>query len=185
MIRALFTVAALALVALAAGGSRDALAGGGCHADTGVVTDEATTNVDLTAACFQPMVVRVDEGATVTWTNRDTMTHTITGVAQSFGNYDELRLDDTLSATFENAGVFPYYCALHPSMVGAVVVGDGVPAGSDDTAAAITSTDSGGDGGTSTSTIAGIIAAIGVAGAAVGLVGSRVLASRRTRKAVS
>jgi plastocyanin len=176
----LLAMVVIVLAGLASAGPGEAMAGGGCHADTGIVTDAATTNVDMTAACYQPMVVRVNEGDTVTWTNRDTMTHMVTGVAQSFGNYDGVAYNGTVTATFDDAGVFPYFCALHPSMVGAVVVGDGAPGA--DAAAAITSS-GGDDGGTSTSTIAGIVAAIGVAGAAVGLVGSRVLSGRRSREA--
>jgi hypothetical protein len=34
-------------------------------------------------------------------------------------------LNDTVSYRFQNSGVFPYFCLIHPGMVGAVVVGDG------------------------------------------------------------
>jgi hypothetical protein len=80
-----------------------------------------------------------------------------------------------VSYTFEEVGVFPYFCVFHPAMVGAVVVGDGAADG-DAAAANKTATEDG--GGASASTIAGIIAAVTVGAAAVGLVGNRVLSRR-------
>jgi plastocyanin len=55
--------------------------------------------------------------------NRDDVAHTVTGVRNTFGDYNELLKDDTFAHTFEAEGVFPYFCVVHPSMVGAVVVG--------------------------------------------------------------
>ena len=88
----------------------------------------------LEKRCFEPTVVRVDAGQTVTFTNKDPDAHAVTGVANSWGTYDELGQGDTVSYQFDEAGVFPYFCVLHPSMVGAVVVGDGVPAAASRTA---------------------------------------------------
>lgn len=119
-------VAASVLV-LAAGmvaGARDALAGGGCHDE--VMSDATGVAVDLKGSCFWPTVVRVQAGGTVTWTNRDAgILHTVTGVAQSWGTYDEVAQGESVAYQFDNSGVFPYFCLLHPSMIGAVVVGDG------------------------------------------------------------
>ena len=82
-----------------------------------------------------PTVVRVDAGSTITWTNRDEALHTVTGTdvrsgrpgAGSWGSLEELSQNQTFSHTFNDAGVYPYYCMLHPGMIGAVVVGNGVP----------------------------------------------------------
>ncbi len=100
--------------------------GGGCHA--GGVTDAKAVAVDLSASCFTPTVVRVDPGSEVTWTNRDSYDHTVTGVAGSWGTFDTLAGGASVTYRFEKAGVYPYFCLLHPGMVGAVVVGDGTPA---------------------------------------------------------
>jgi plastocyanin len=124
--------AAIAGLALASGG-HGAHAGGGCHSD--VLSDEANTQVELTKNCFAPIVARVQPGDTVTFTNGDPDAHTVTGVANSWGTYDELGQSDTVSYQFDEAGVFPYFCVLHPSMAGAVVVGDSVPAAASRTAA--------------------------------------------------
>jgi plastocyanin len=97
--------------------------GGGCHSEA--FSDQQGVTVDLRDACFTPTVIRVQPGQSVTWTNRDPMPHTVTGAALRWGNYDELSGGDKVTYRFQTSGVFPYFCVIHPSMVGAVVVGDG------------------------------------------------------------
>jgi plastocyanin len=106
--------------------SDPASAGGGCHSD--ILTDAPGVAVSLEKRCFEPMVVRVDAGDQVTWTNNDPDAHAVTGVANSWGDYTELGQGDTVTYQFDESGVFPYFCYIHPSMVGAVVVGDGTSA---------------------------------------------------------
>ena len=98
--------------------------GGGCHASS-PIADEAATTVRLVQNCFGPTVTRVDRGATVTFINDDPTPHTVTGAAMTWGNTANLLQGDTLQATFDDDGVYPYACILHPGMVGAVVVGSG------------------------------------------------------------
>jgi len=114
---------ALAVGALALAGGAPAEAGGGCH-DT-ILKDERGVAVDLKGSCFWPTVVRIDEGQQITWTNRDDTAHTVTGVANSWGTSDQMSQGNSVTYSFAKSGVFPYFCYLHPSMVGAVVVGDG------------------------------------------------------------
>ena len=52
----------------------------------------------------------------------------ITGAANSFGDYEEFFQGQSVTHTFAKSGVYPYVCVLHPTMVGAVVVGDGAAA---------------------------------------------------------
>ena len=75
---------------------------------------------------FQPGALEVRAGARVTWTNQDDITHTVTSGLP--GNPDG-RFDVQLagigasgSASFAEPGVYPYFCARHPSMRGEVVV---------------------------------------------------------------
>jgi len=51
--------------------------------------------------------------------------HTVTGVANSWGTDEQIAEGQSVSYKFDKSGVFPYFCYLHPSMAGAVVVGDG------------------------------------------------------------
>lgn len=111
--------AALLLVSGLAGVSPVA-AGGGCHVQG--INSERGNEVRLTKNCFFPTVLHVAAGTTVRWTNEDGFEHTITAAGRLF--------DRTVNGVtshefrFDSAGVYPYYCMLHPGMAGAVVVGD-------------------------------------------------------------
>ena len=83
--------------------------------------------VDLT---FQPPTIEVDAGGSVTWTNEDSLPHTVTGRTADF-NSGVMQNGASFSQTFDEAGTFDYFCAIHPSMSGTVVVGE--PAADDDT----------------------------------------------------
>lgn len=103
-----------------------AAAGGGCLPDQEVeLTSSARRTVGISNCAFVDTVTYVDAGQTVQWVNEDHVPHTVTGAAGSWGSDEILNLTDRASYTFEEEGVFPYFCALHPAMVGAVVVGDG------------------------------------------------------------
>lgn len=101
-----------------------AAGGGGCHGSYQV--DGRGVSVSLSNACFDPLVVRVDPGQSVTWTNSDDMAHNLVGSAMEWGSDGDLRRGDAVTIDFDKPGTFPYACTLHPGMIGAVVVGDGV-----------------------------------------------------------
>jgi plastocyanin len=88
---------------------------------------------ELTDDAYSPNPVEVTVGDTVTWINDDSTDHTATsGTSESgstgmFGGTDESpEIIDanggTQSFTFEETGDFPYYCTIHPNMVGTVIV---------------------------------------------------------------
>lgn len=122
MKRLLALAAAIALVPVIGPGS--ASAGGGCHGD--YVPDARGTSVKLQAMCFDALVTRVAKGANVRWTNEDDFAHNLTGAAFQWGSNVDLQSGDTIVFRFDDDGVFPYSCTIHPGMVGAVVVGTGV-----------------------------------------------------------
>lgn len=120
-------VAAVASAALW-GGAGIASAGGGCHA-TGVTTGTGNS-VELSDLCFDSTVLYVEPGTDVTWTNRDPVGHNVVGVAATWGDPERmLNQGDTVSYRFDDDGVYPYACWIHPGMIGAIVVGDGVGTG--------------------------------------------------------
>lgn len=132
MIRTLRGVLALVLSAtwLVAGAVPAAAGGGGCH---GIFSDEATAEIKVAENCFTPTVARVDAGATVTWfSGKYEAPHTVTAVAEGFsaGPGRDLEAGERLALTFDEPGVYPYACLLHPGMGGAIVVGDGAVADS-------------------------------------------------------
>ncbi|MGB5764262.1 MAG: cupredoxin family copper-binding protein [Sedimenticolaceae bacterium] len=72
---------------------------------------------------FTPARVVVKKGATVTWTQGEAMPHKVTANNGGFGS-DALTKGETYAQKFDEAGTFGYYCGLHPSMRGEIVVVD-------------------------------------------------------------
>jgi len=112
-----FTVLAGAVLPVVTATS--ALAGGSCHE---AATDRLGLSVDAKGLCFWPTVLRVKPGQEITWTNHDPFAHTVTGLGYQWGSAGDLNQGQSFSASFTKPGVYPYACAIHPGMVGAVVV---------------------------------------------------------------
>jgi plastocyanin len=105
---------------------------------TGASDGNTTTSVSivsgsssLTDTAYQPNPVQVSVGATVTWTNDDAQPHTVTSGSNgqpdnkfnSSPNFSPLMAPgQTFSFTFTQAGDYPYFCMLHPNMIGTVSV---------------------------------------------------------------
>jgi plastocyanin len=79
-------------------------------------------------SAFVPSPDTVSAGATVTWTNQDAATHTVTSVPGSAETFSSGNVSAaaTFSHTFNSAGTFNYYCAIHGTptsgMRGTIVV---------------------------------------------------------------
>ena len=80
----------------------------------------------LTTDAYQPNPIQVSTGAAVTWTNDDSQPHTATSGENAT---PDQRFDSGIMApaatfeyTFTEAGEYPYFCILHPNMVGTVSV---------------------------------------------------------------
>jgi DNA-binding beta-propeller fold protein YncE/plastocyanin len=93
----------------------------------------ATTSVsivpgssDLTNDAYEPNPVQVHVGDTVRWTNDDSASHTVTSGknSQSDGQFESTIMapQETFEHTFTKAGEYPYFCMLHPNMIGTVSV---------------------------------------------------------------
>jgi plastocyanin len=110
----------------ATGATGDGDGGGGGGANTtGVSTLPGSST--LTDTAYQPNPVQVSVGDTVTWTNDDSTAHTVTSGqnGQPDGKFDSsiMAPQQTFEHTFtEGAGEYPYFCVLHPNMVGTVSV---------------------------------------------------------------
>ena len=97
---------------------------------TATVSVPAGTSVpgcEETNECYIPADVTVDVGGDVTWTNDDTAAHTVTsGTAEGGpdGHFDSslFMAGNSFTVTFEEEGVFDYFCMVHPWMVGTVTV---------------------------------------------------------------
>jgi plastocyanin len=75
----------------------------------------------LGTTAYSPDAINVSAGDTVTWMNTDSIAHTSTSDASGW-NSGIVAPGGQFSRTFPNAGTFSYHCAIHPGMVGTVVV---------------------------------------------------------------
>ena len=71
---------------------------------------------------YNPNRIEINVGDTVTWINNDSSPHTVTSSNDSAFDSDVLMRGETFSFTFDKEGEYPYFCTLHPSMVGTVIV---------------------------------------------------------------
>jgi plastocyanin len=70
---------------------------------------------------FGPQSLTVPVNTTVTWINRDDIPHVIVSDDGLFRS-KALDTDDQYSFTFTKPGTYPYFCGIHPKMVGKIVV---------------------------------------------------------------
>jgi plastocyanin len=101
-------VAAAALFAAGCGGS-------------GTSEPVAATEVEMVKSySFDPKVIEIEAGDTVTWTNEDNFTHTV----QVEGQEDhKVGQGESVEITFDKPGTYEYVCTLHSQdMVGTVIV---------------------------------------------------------------
>ena len=85
-------------------------------------------NFDVSSTGFYiPLNLEITTDTTVTWVNEDNVRHTIQS-QDKFGNIvglfnsAPLTTGERFEFTFEEAGVYNYYCSLHPWRVGLVTV---------------------------------------------------------------
>ncbi|MBV9543798.1 MAG: cupredoxin domain-containing protein [Chloroflexi bacterium] len=92
------------------------------------VAASGTANVTVANFAYEPQTLTVTPGTTVTWTNTDTVQHTVTWDDRSVDS-GLFGLDQTFSYTFTQPGTYGYFCIPHGSpgagMYGTVIVSNG------------------------------------------------------------
>ncbi len=79
-------------------------------------------DVSMSGLAYAPAAVTVPAGSTVTWTNKEDAPHTVTSKGASELKSKNLQKGNSYSHMFMTAGVYSYYCAVHPNMMGKVSV---------------------------------------------------------------
>ncbi|MGY5151824.1 MAG: cupredoxin domain-containing protein [Candidatus Nitrosopumilus sp. bin_6a] len=85
-------------------------------------------NFDVTGAGFySPLNLEIPAGTTVTWINDDSVPHNIQSIGEKgkviqLFNSPPLNTGDKFEFTFEESGVYNYFCSFHPWRVGVVTV---------------------------------------------------------------
>ena len=91
--------------------------------DSGSSSAVATTSVSIKDMAFSPANISVKVGDTVTWTNHDSIAHTVTETdGQTGPKSDSIEPGKSFVYTFDKAGTYKYNCSVHPSMTGTVTV---------------------------------------------------------------
>jgi plastocyanin len=93
----------------------------GCGGSSESSTPVATTEVTMAKSYrYDPKVIEIEAGQSVTWTNEDNFTHTVQVDGQEDHKVDR---GDSVSITFDKPGTYDYVCTLHrQDMEGKVIV---------------------------------------------------------------
>jgi len=81
----------------------------------------AGTAVEIKDFAYDQASIEIPVGTTVTWTNNDSVPHTVTQNGGGFAS-KAMNPGDTFSFTFDKAGTYNYHCEYHANMMGTVVV---------------------------------------------------------------
>jgi plastocyanin len=131
-LRSTVIIATIGAIAFLVGGFQYAAVSAQQGGESVTIVPNAST---LAAHAFSPDVVNAHPGDNVTWTNKDTIMHTVTSGTGSSDPAKGKEFDSglsgpnaltttgkTFSHKFAAAGTFPYFCQVHPTMVGKVIV---------------------------------------------------------------
>jgi plastocyanin len=111
--------AALLLAACSSGG-RSGSSASGSSSGSGAAT--STESITISNFMFSPMHASVAPGSTVSVTNKDSVTHTLTSTGGRF-NTGEIGTGQTKTFTAPSkAGTYGYICNIHQYMMGTIVV---------------------------------------------------------------
>jgi len=87
----------------------------------------AAVSVVIRDGQFRPQSLTIARGTTVTWTNLDGVSHTVSrplerGLQVAGPDSPVLAPGDTYTYAYDNVGIFDYGCRLHPGATGTVTV---------------------------------------------------------------
>jgi len=81
----------------------------------------ADAQVKIANFTFDPPTLTVKAGTVVTWVNADDIPHVVSEKDGKFRS-PALDTDDKFSQVFSTAGTVEYFCAIHPHMMGKIVI---------------------------------------------------------------
>lgn len=96
-------------------------------ADVSISEGSSSQGCETDGTCYVESDLTVEAGTTVTWTNDDTSSHTVTsgtpsGTAGDVFDSDIIESGGTFEYTFDESGEYDYFCVIHPWMAGKVTV---------------------------------------------------------------
>ena len=95
-------------------------------ADVVMPTKVSRPGCDVEDICYIPSTIVVEKGKSVTWINGDSSFHSVTSgfYPEPSGLFDSGHLDpyESYTLSFDEYGVYDYFCTLHPWMKAQVIV---------------------------------------------------------------
>ena len=114
-------IIAIMVAAVASYCSKGSSYGSSTSSGSNTNTGTGSNTVTMQSMSFSPTSLTVTKGTTVTWTNNDNITHTVTADDNSF-NSGDITAGHSYTRTFNATGTFPYHCIYHSMMKATVVV---------------------------------------------------------------
>ncbi len=78
--------------------------------------------VSISNFSFSPATMTIPAGTTVTWTNKDSVSHNVVSDDGALFDSGILRQNASFSYTFTKSGAVPFHCSPHPGMKGTIFV---------------------------------------------------------------
>jgi plastocyanin len=82
---------------------------------------QGANDIWIQSMTFGPSSKTVTVGTTITWTNMDSVGHNVVSTTNAFQS-TTLGQGASYSFTFTTAGVYNYFCSIHPAMTGTITV---------------------------------------------------------------
>ncbi len=95
---------------------------GAVAAASGPAAAADQNEISIDNFAFNPKVLTVKAGSKVTWRNRDDVPHKIQSTDNRFQASPVLDTKGVYSVDFKEGGTYPYFCSIHPVMVGKIIV---------------------------------------------------------------
>ena len=75
----------------------------------------------ISSMAFSDPVITIKAGHTITWFNKDSITHTVTS-DQGMWDSGDILSGNSFSLTLKQPGTYSYHCSVHPFMTGSITV---------------------------------------------------------------
>ena len=92
-------------------------------------TSQSSNTITITNSSFNPSMLTIKAGTTVTWINKANGTMDVTSDNGIFSS-GNLSTGQSFNYTFDNTGTFQYHSSINPSMTGQILVSNGTTSNS-------------------------------------------------------
>lgn len=82
--------------------------------------DVANNKIMINHFVFEPKEITVSAGTKVVWSHNDNVAHDV--ISPGLFKSQVMERGGEFNFTFDKAGEYAYYCSLHPSMTGKIIV---------------------------------------------------------------